>query len=56
MKLAEEHKLFRIDFSKVNESTEDFGVIPDEEAAYLLCEREEFLRQLLVSVKDVIAG
>lgn len=52
MKMAAEHKLFRINFSKLN----DLKDVPDDEVVYLLCEREEFLRQLLFSVKEVMAG
>ena len=53
MKMAEEHRLFKIDFSKVEKGMTDFGIVPEQEAVYLLCERVEFMRNLLNTVREM---
>lgn len=53
MKMADEHKLFKIDFSKVESGMTDFGIVPEQEVVYLLCERVEFMRRLLESIREV---
>jgi len=55
MKMADEHRLFKIDFSKVENGMTDFGIVPEQEVVYLLCERVEFMRKLLTSLKEMIA-
>lgn len=53
MKMADEHKLFKIDYSKVERGMTDFGIVPEQEAVYLLCERVEFMRHLLESIREM---
>ncbi|HUM85445.1 MAG TPA: hypothetical protein PLN48_17065 [Lachnospiraceae bacterium] len=53
MKMADEHKLFKIDYSKVEKGMTDFGIVPEQEVVYLLCERVEFMRRLLESIREV---
>ena len=52
-KMAAEHKLFKIDYSKVERGMTDFGIVPEQEVVYLLCERVEFMRRLLESIREV---
>ena len=52
-KMAAEHKLFKIDYSKVERGMTDFGIVPEQEVVYLLCERVEFMRQLLESIREM---
>lgn len=53
MKMADEHKLFKIDYSKVERGMTDFGIVPEQEVVYLLCERVEFMRRMLESIREV---
>ena len=53
MKMAEEHKLFKIDYSKVESTTTDFGIVPEQEVIYLLGQRVEYMRQLLEAISGV---
>ena len=53
MKMADEHKLFKIDFSKVESGMTDFGIVPEQEVIYLLCERVEYMRRLLESLNGM---
>ena len=34
------------DFSKVESGMTDFGIVPEQEVIYLLCERVEYMRRL----------
>ena len=53
MRMADEHKLFKIDFSKVESGMTDFGIVPEQEVIYLLCERVEYMRRLLESLNGM---
>ena len=53
MNMADEHKLFKIDFSKVESGKTDFGIVPEQEVIYLLCERVEYMRRLLESLNGM---
>lgn len=53
MKMADEHKLFKIDFSKVESGMTDFGIVPEQEVIYLLSERVEYMRLLLESLNGM---
>lgn len=53
MNMADEHKLFKIDFSKVESGKTDFGIVPEQEVIYLLCERVDYMRRLLESLNGM---
>ena len=53
MNMADEHKLFKIDFSKVESGMTDFGIVPEQEVIYLLCERVDYMRRLLESLNGM---
>ena len=53
MNMADEHKLFKIDFSKVESGMTDCGIVPEQEVMYLLGERVEYMRRLLESLNGM---
>ena len=52
-KMANEHKLFKIDYLKVEKGMTDFGIVPEQEVVYQLSKRVVFMRQLLESIRGV---
>lgn len=53
MNMADEHKLFKIDFSKVESGMTDFGIVPEQEVIYLFSERVDYMRRLLESLNGM---